>query len=65
MHGGLFLLTVLTTTLAGTMLATPELPIPEPRLATPTGLPALHSAHIFVFGHRAAAVRLLSSTFDR
>ena len=35
LHGGLFLLTVLTTTLAGTMLATPELPIPEPRLASP------------------------------
>src|SRR5215217_2398558 len=35
MHGGLFLLTVLTTTLAGTMLATPELSIPEPRLASP------------------------------
>ncbi|HEU4833971.1 MAG TPA: site-2 protease family protein [Pyrinomonadaceae bacterium] len=34
-HGGLFLLTVLTTTLAGTMLATPELPVPTPRLATP------------------------------
>ena len=34
-HGGLFLLTVLTTTLAGTMLATPELPIQEPRLASP------------------------------
>ena len=35
LHGGLFLLTVLTTMLAGTMLATPELPIPEPRLASP------------------------------
>ena len=35
LHGGLFLLTVLTTTLAGTMLATPELPNPELPLASP------------------------------
>ena len=35
LHGGLFLLTVLTTVLAGIMLAVPELPAPEPRLATP------------------------------
>src|SRR5215204_2135928 len=34
-HGGLFLLTVLTTILAGIMLAAPELPVPEPRLASP------------------------------
>src|SRR5215213_3400670 len=34
-HGGLFLLTILTTILAGTMLAAPELPIREPRLASP------------------------------
>jgi membrane-associated protease RseP (regulator of RpoE activity) len=35
-HGGLFLLTVITSTLAGTMLATPELPTdPSPSLATP------------------------------
>ena len=35
LHGGLFLLTVLTTILAGIMLAVPELPVPEPRLANP------------------------------
>src|SRR3569832_1308595 len=35
LHGGLFLLTVLTTILAGVMLAAPELPIAEPRLASP------------------------------
>ena len=35
LHGGLFLVTVITTILAGVMLATPELPVPEPRLATP------------------------------
>lgn len=35
MHGGLFLLTVLTTIFAGVMLAAPELPNPEPRLASP------------------------------
>ena len=34
-HGGLFLLTVVTTIMAGIMLAAPELPIPEPRLANP------------------------------
>jgi len=34
-HGGLFLLTVLTTILAGIMLGAPELPVPEPRLANP------------------------------
>jgi len=35
LHGVLFLLTVLTTTLAGMMLAAPELPTPDPPLATP------------------------------
>ena len=35
MHGGLFLLTVLTTIFAGVMLAAPELSPPEPRLASP------------------------------
>ena len=33
LHGGLFLLTVLTTTLAGMMLAAPELEVPPPPLA--------------------------------
>ena len=35
LHGGLFLLTVLTTIFAGIMLAAPELAVPEPRLASP------------------------------
>jgi membrane-associated protease RseP (regulator of RpoE activity) len=35
LHGGLFLLTVLTTIFAGVMLAAPELSPPEPRLASP------------------------------
>src|SRR3954452_7129417 len=35
LHGGLFLLTVITTIMAGIMLAAPELPVPEPRLANP------------------------------
>src|SRR6185295_12149637 len=35
LHGGLFLLTVLTTILAGIMLAAPELSPAEPRLASP------------------------------
>src|ERR1044072_4876242 len=35
LHGGLFPLPVPTTIRAGTMLAAPELPIPEPRLASP------------------------------
>ena len=35
LHGLLFVLTILTTTLAGLMFAAPELPAPEPRLATP------------------------------
>jgi membrane-associated protease RseP (regulator of RpoE activity) len=35
LHGLLFVLTILTTTLAGLMFAAPELPTPEPRLATP------------------------------
>jgi membrane-associated protease RseP (regulator of RpoE activity) len=33
LHGGLFLLTVLTTIIAGIMVVAPELPVPEPRLA--------------------------------
>ena len=35
LHGALFLLTILTTILAGMVLAAPELPTPEPSLATP------------------------------
>lgn len=35
LHGGLFLLTILTTILAGIMLAVPELPIREPGLTSP------------------------------
>ncbi len=35
LHGGLFVLTILTTTFAGVMLAAPELAAPEPPLATP------------------------------
>ena len=35
LHGGLFLLTVLTTIFAGVMLGAPELPTPEPRLVSP------------------------------
>jgi len=35
LHGGLFLLTVLTTILAGIGLAAPELTVPEPPLANP------------------------------
>src|SRR5215212_4657073 len=35
LHGGLFLLTVLTTTLAGMTLAAPELEVPQPPLASP------------------------------
>ena len=35
LHGGLFLLTVLTTIFAGVMLAAPELSPPEPRLSSP------------------------------
>src|SRR5690349_18516947 len=35
LHGGLFLLTVLTTIMAGIMLAAAELPAPEPPLASP------------------------------
>jgi membrane-associated protease RseP (regulator of RpoE activity) len=35
LHGGLFLLTVLTTTLAGITLATPELDVTQPALKTP------------------------------
>jgi membrane-associated protease RseP (regulator of RpoE activity) len=35
LHGGLFLLTVLTTILAGIMLAAPASPITEPRLSSP------------------------------
>lgn len=35
LHGGLFLLTVLTTTLAGIGLGAPELAVPEPPLAHP------------------------------
>jgi membrane-associated protease RseP (regulator of RpoE activity) len=35
LHGGLFLLTVLTTTLAGIGLGAPELAVPEPPLARP------------------------------
>jgi membrane-associated protease RseP (regulator of RpoE activity) len=35
LHGGLFLLTVLTTILAGIMLAAPEPTIAEPRLSSP------------------------------
>lgn len=34
-HGGLFILTIVTTTLAGMMLASPELTPPEPPLANP------------------------------
>lgn len=34
-HGGLLILTILTTTVAGIMLAAPELPINEPPLANP------------------------------
>ena len=34
LHGALFVLTILTTTLAGLMLSAPELPTPEPRLAS-------------------------------
>lgn len=35
LHGGLFVLTILTTVLAGMMLAAPELTPAEPRLASP------------------------------
>ena len=35
LHGGLFLLTVITTTLAGMMLVAPELPPYDPPLSTP------------------------------
>jgi membrane-associated protease RseP (regulator of RpoE activity) len=35
LHGGLFLLTVITTILAGINLATPEYPVSSPPLATP------------------------------
>jgi membrane-associated protease RseP (regulator of RpoE activity) len=35
LHGALFILTILTTVFAGMQLAAPELPIPEPPLATP------------------------------
>jgi membrane-associated protease RseP (regulator of RpoE activity) len=35
LHGGLLILTILTTTLAGTMLAAPDLPAIEPPLARP------------------------------
>jgi membrane-associated protease RseP (regulator of RpoE activity) len=35
LHGGLFVLTVLTTIFAGVMLAAPELSPPEPRLSSP------------------------------
>jgi membrane-associated protease RseP (regulator of RpoE activity) len=35
LHGGLFLLTVITTTLAGITLATPELDVNQPALKTP------------------------------
>jgi membrane-associated protease RseP (regulator of RpoE activity) len=35
LHGLLFALTILTTILAGLMQAAPDLPTPEPRLATP------------------------------
>ena len=35
LHGGLFLLTVLTTTFAGISLGAPVLEVPEPRLANP------------------------------
>jgi membrane-associated protease RseP (regulator of RpoE activity) len=35
LHGGLFVLTVITTTLAGIVLAAPELPTAEPPLANP------------------------------
>ena len=35
LHGGLFILTVITTILAGTMLAAPELAVPEPSLSGP------------------------------
>src|ERR1041385_1458563 len=35
LHGGLFLLTVFTTIISGIMVASPELPITDPRLASP------------------------------
>ncbi len=35
LHGGLLILTIVTTTLAGIMLAAPELTTPEPPLASP------------------------------
>src|SRR5215475_16044922 len=35
LHGGLFILTILTTIFAGLMLVTPELTTPEPRLVNP------------------------------
>jgi membrane-associated protease RseP (regulator of RpoE activity) len=35
LHGGLFILTIVTTTLAGIMIAAPELTPPEPPLANP------------------------------
>ena len=35
LHGGLLILTIITTTLAGITLAAPSLPAPEPPLATP------------------------------
>ena len=35
LHGGLFLLTILTTIFAGVMLGAPDFPTPEPRLVSP------------------------------
>ncbi len=33
LHGSLFIITIITTTIAGTMLAAPELPVADPRLS--------------------------------
>src|SRR5215470_6502830 len=35
LHGSLLILTIITTTLAGVVLAAPDIPAPEPPLATP------------------------------
>src|ERR1041385_270745 len=35
LHGGLFILSIITTTLAGIILVAPDVPAPEPPLATP------------------------------
>src|SRR6266700_2539939 len=35
LHGSLFIVTIITTTIAGIMLAAPELPVADPRLSGP------------------------------